>query len=184
MQTCYGYAIRNNIGNKENIRNAIFALFYHMILGPSYESLSTQHKYCPEGIGSWCKYQVDISSNTDKYDRTKCLPFIFRGELLPIFNRLSSDKLLDQCQRGLTQNQNESLNNIVWSKCPKRVFCGKFRLTISVCEAITYYNEGAVSRLNLLKSLKMNSSLNTKSGLEKQNKTSVACTEETICQIS
>ena len=79
MQTCYGYAIRNNIGNKENIRNAIFALFYHMILGPSYESLSTQHKYCPEGIGSWCKYQVDISSNTDKYDRTKCLPFIFLG---------------------------------------------------------------------------------------------------------
>ena len=44
MQTCYGYAIRNNIGNKENIRNDIFAIFYHMVLGPSYESLSAQHK--------------------------------------------------------------------------------------------------------------------------------------------
>ena len=136
---------------------------------------------CPLGSGSWCKYQLGISSNTNKCDRTKCFPFIFRGELLPIFNRLSSDKVLSQCQRGLTQNQNESLNNVVWSKCPKRVFCGKSRLTISVCEAVTYYNEGAVSRLNLLQLLKMNSSINTKSGLQKQNTT---CTEETICQIS
>ena len=172
MQTCYGYAIRNNIGNKENIRNAIFAIFYHMVLGPSYESPSAQHKYCPLGSGSRCKYQLDISSNTNKYDRTKCLPFIFRGELLPILNRLSSDKVFSQCQRDLTQNQNESLNNVVWSKCPKRVFCGKSRLTISVCEAVTYY-EGAVSRLNLLQLLKMNSSINTKSGLEKQNTTRV-----------
>ena len=38
------------------------------------------------------------------------------------------------CQRGLTQNQNESINNIIWSKCPKRVLCSKSRFVISVCE--------------------------------------------------
>ena len=29
------------------------------------------------------------------------------------------------CQRGPTQNQNESINNIIWSKCLKRVYVAK-----------------------------------------------------------
>ena len=29
------------------------------------------------------------------------------------------------CQRGLTQNHNESINNMIWSKCPKRVHVAK-----------------------------------------------------------
>ena len=29
------------------------------------------------------------------------------------------------CQRGLTQNQNESINNMIWSKCLKRVYVAK-----------------------------------------------------------
>ena len=29
------------------------------------------------------------------------------------------------CQRGPTQNQNESINNMIWSKCPKRVYVAK-----------------------------------------------------------
>ena len=29
------------------------------------------------------------------------------------------------CQRGPTQNQNESINNMIWSKCQKRVYVAK-----------------------------------------------------------
>ena len=29
------------------------------------------------------------------------------------------------CQRGLTQNQNESINNMIWPKCPTRVYVAK-----------------------------------------------------------
>ena len=47
MQTYYGYAIRNNIGNREQIKKAVLAIFYHMIRGPPYELLHAQHKYCP-----------------------------------------------------------------------------------------------------------------------------------------
>ena len=63
--------------------------------------------------------------------RSKCLPFIFRGELKPIFARLSKE-LLHSCQKGLTRNQNESLNNVLWSKCSKRIFIGKDRFTLAV----------------------------------------------------
>ena len=47
IQTYYGYAIRNNKGNDEKIIRAVWAIFYHLILGPSYESLEAQHSYCP-----------------------------------------------------------------------------------------------------------------------------------------
>ena len=29
------------------------------------------------------------------------------------------------CQHGPTQNQNESINNMIWSKCLKRVYVAK-----------------------------------------------------------
>ena len=29
------------------------------------------------------------------------------------------------CQSGLIQNQNESINNMIWSKCPTRVYLAK-----------------------------------------------------------
>ena len=80
-------------------------------------------------------YHKDKIFNTKIYDRSKCLPFVFRGELHEIFTRLSSPDLLNACQRGLTQNQNESINNMIWSKYPKRVLCSKSRFVISVCES-------------------------------------------------
>ena len=60
MQTYFGYAIRNNKGKQEQIIKAIWAIFYHMILGPSYETVVAQHSYCPDGSESWCKYKKDI----------------------------------------------------------------------------------------------------------------------------
>ena len=52
MQTYYGYAILNNKGNQENITKAIWTIYYHMILGPSYEGVAAQHSYCPDGKDS------------------------------------------------------------------------------------------------------------------------------------
>ena len=48
IQTYYGYAIRKNKGNTVNIREAIWAIYYHMLGGPSSESLIKQHRYCPK----------------------------------------------------------------------------------------------------------------------------------------
>ena len=70
-----------------------------------------------------------------------------------IFERLSSKELLDSCQKRLTQNQNESLNNVVWSRCPKRVFCSEARFKTSVWEAIVQFNEGSKSRYYLFKTM-------------------------------
>ena len=142
MQTYYGYAIRNNVGI-EDIACAIWAIYYHMICGPSDESLDDQHLYCPDGPVSWCKYKNDKINHRDNYNRKKCLPYVFRQELVHIFSRLSTSELLNSCSKGLTQNQNESLNNVVWSKCSKRVFVGVHRFKLAVCEAVITFNDGA-----------------------------------------
>ena len=155
IQTYYGYAIRNNKGNMEKIVNAIWAIFFHIIGGPSSESLATQHKYCQKTDDTWCKYEQDAQNNTNFYDESKCLPYIFREQLKKIFLRLASHNLLRGCQQGLTPNQNESLKSVAWSRCPKQLFCGVHRLTISVCDVISQFNNGAKGRSRLFKSLSM-----------------------------
>ena len=52
-----------------------------MIMGPPEESVESQHSYCPNGDKTWSKYHKDKIFNRNIYDRSKCLPFVFRGEL-------------------------------------------------------------------------------------------------------
>ena len=46
-------------------------------------------------------------------------------------------------QRRITQNQNESINGVLWSKCPKTKFCGKIKVLLAVSETVMYFNTGA-----------------------------------------
>ena len=121
LQNYYGAAIRQNVGNLRIMQDAILAIFFHTIKAGN-ETLDVQHQYCPKGSKSWCKYQLDVANGTNFYTQDNCLPPIFRKELKPLFTRLSSDELLKRCLKGVTQNQNEVLNSILWKKCPKSVF--------------------------------------------------------------
>ena len=76
-----GYAIHNNKGDQVSSIAAIWAIYHHMIMGPPEESVESQHSYCPNGDKTWCKYHKDKIFNRNIYDRLKCLPFVFRGEL-------------------------------------------------------------------------------------------------------
>ena len=43
MQAYCGCGIRHNKGNEEKIMKAVWVIYYHMILGPSYENFTAQH---------------------------------------------------------------------------------------------------------------------------------------------
>ena len=60
---------------------AIWAIYHLMIMGPPEESVESQHSYCPNGGKTWGKYHKDKIFNRNIYDRSKCLPFVFRSEL-------------------------------------------------------------------------------------------------------
>ena len=44
--------------------------------------------------------------------------------------------------KGKTQNANESLHSVIWSRCPKTVFVGVRRVCGAVASASAGFNEG------------------------------------------
>lgn len=48
------------------------------------------------------------------------LPVTVMEAVEPVFKDLSKKSLLEKCTHGRTQNPNEILNNIIWSRVPKK----------------------------------------------------------------
>jgi len=98
-------------------------------------------------ICSWCKYWA-----LDKrdYKPKSCIPAWIKQLILPIIKDLQSDELLTKCLHGATQNANEALNGVIWSRIPKRILAGKATLEMATHSAVLCYNEGANGVLDVL----------------------------------
>ena len=128
---------------------SIWAVFKHLIRNDD-ETLESQHSCCPISSDGWCKiWQSKFTANVS-YNDSNRLPNVFLEELQPIFTRLTDKSLLSQCFMGLTQNQNESINPILWKHCPKTQFCGKRR--IEICTRSEFHS-GETTKAIVYKSL-------------------------------
>jgi len=143
IQNSYGYAIRGN-SDKDSMKNAIMAVLKHTVIDEGLP-LDQQHALCPRD--RWCRYWKDPVN----YSQHNRLPPVFYKLLLPIFERLSNDELLSRCLLGLTQNQNEAINNVLWSRCLKTKFCGVKKVSLAVSETVAYFNAGAGTTALLMK---------------------------------
>ncbi|GFW71452.1 uncharacterized protein TNCV_3459781 [Trichonephila clavipes] len=107
-----------------------------------------QHSKCPAGENSWCFYQSAIANgekpNNHKLNVGTPINEKFLPKILPIYQRLASNELLERCIRCGTQNANESLHSMIWAKCPKEIFVNKRRVKRAVTEAVCEYNKGTV----------------------------------------
>lgn len=151
IQRNYGKAIRSHSGNLKDMQNAIWAIFHHMIKPPKNIPLKKQHSYCPKGKDSWCKFNNDLKTKKKTYSESQRLPCVFSEPLKPIFHRLAATELLQKCLKGLTQNPNESFNNLIWQRCPKTMFCSKDRIVSAVSEAVCVFNTGAGAKALILR---------------------------------
>ena len=102
--------------------------------------LDQQHLLCPKN--GWYQYW----RNKEKYRVERQLTPKFKDNLKQIFTRLKKDILLDWYLIGLTENQNQSINNLLWSKCPKINFGGREKLELAVTNIIPIFNSGSGSR--------------------------------------
>ena len=57
---------------------------------------------------------------------------------------------------GETQNVNESLNNLIWTKCLKQVYVGNSTLKMSLASAVINYNDRATELLPVFIKLGVN----------------------------
>ena len=60
---------------------------------------------------------------------------------------------MKKCLHGQTQNENESLNSVIWKKSPKTVFVSKKVLEIAVCSAVIEFNDGCCGIVKVLNDL-------------------------------
>ncbi|GFU87632.1 uncharacterized protein TNCV_2935541 [Trichonephila clavipes] len=67
--------------------------------------------------------------------------------IMPVYQRLASETILERCVAGKTQISKESLHSCIWRKCPKELFVFKRRLKIAVTDAIEKHNLGHVKSL-------------------------------------
>ncbi|GFX90815.1 uncharacterized protein TNCV_3166461 [Trichonephila clavipes] len=68
-------------------------------------------------------------------------------KIMPFYQRLASDTILERCVVGKTQNSNESLHSCIGENAQKEVFVSKRRLEIAVTDAIEKHNLDYVKSL-------------------------------------
>ena len=62
-----------------------------------------------------------------------------------ILQDLLKEEFLSKCLHVQTQNTNEALNAIIWSRCAKNAFLGRRTLEIEVNSAILNFNDSSKS---------------------------------------
>jgi len=68
----------------------------------------------------------------------------------PIYENSSSDELLERCLGTETQNNNESLNSLIWTFAPKHLDSETKIVKIATFLAIIIFNEGFLSILKVI----------------------------------
>ena len=156
LQSYYGTAIRNNVNDLKNMRTAVWATFFH---------ISDNHGLCPSGENSWCK-----ANNPNKVlNPQSLLSKAICAEIKPIYRDLANPDLLQKCLHGQTQNANESLNMVIWTRCPKDVFVGYTALQIGVYDAVVSFNDGDISKVLILTKMGIKVGKNCYNALKKMD---------------
>ena len=156
LQEYYGKAIRGTVNRdavsasaiNESVKKmmkGIWAVLYHCTIIPNSKD---RHKFCPEGETSWCSYK---RTGKEVEDKTHYLDHVFLELLKPVFRRLSERSLLLRCLPGYSQNQNESLNGVVWSKAPKHKFKGPKSIEMAGMSAVLQFDCGQRGRQEVMR---------------------------------
>ncbi|GFU80951.1 uncharacterized protein TNCV_1276971 [Trichonephila clavipes] len=119
IQHYYGLAIRKNLSSVEDMKRAIWAIYFHKI---STED-NPQHALCPLGEDSWCGYNRSFVTG-EFYIHKHSLTESILLKVKKVFRDLTEKDLFKKCLHGRTQNPNESFNKCIWERIPKTVFVG------------------------------------------------------------
>ncbi|KAG0423235.1 hypothetical protein HPB47_000970 [Ixodes persulcatus] len=87
--------------------SAIWASYFHSCS----TNTAFNYKHCPEGAMSWCKHK---QAEAPRGPRPNDAPILAKAQgtaLLPIYERLTDEKLLTRCIQGKTQNAAGSVNS-------------------------------------------------------------------------
>ncbi|XP_054725541.1 uncharacterized protein LOC129235626 [Anastrepha obliqua] len=141
LTTYYGLAIRRNPDSPENMKNEIWATYYHK----SSTDETLQHHLCPTGPDSWCKWRkAEALGVLESYTHEK--PPLAEDVLTaikPIYEDLTNKDLLELFSGANTQNNNESFNALIWY----------FAVDIATYLAVCIFNESFEAILDIIQTM-------------------------------
>ena len=144
IQRMYGNAIRRNKNNLKRMKEHVWAVYFH--------KLSTDSKPLHHMCSAGCPYKKAQLENKD-FKHKKSIPEEVMTVIKPVFQDLAHPDLLSKCLKGLTQNANESINNLIWKFAPKKKNHGVVTVNTAVALAVGVFNDGAVTFASVLKEL-------------------------------
>lgn len=142
------------------MKRAIWATFDHK---RSIDD-NPHHEDCPEGNTSWCAWRrAEAIGTLDTFAHGKpSLSNAVLEVIRPIYESLTSDDLLERCLEAFTQNNNESLNLLIWMFAPKHLHCGKKTVEIANFLAVVIFNKGFQKILKIMEVMEMKVGQNAK----------------------
>ncbi|XP_059169653.1 uncharacterized protein LOC131951318 [Physella acuta] len=153
LQRYYKKAVASKCSNVEELRKKIFMSFYH---AASSDEVPNHHD-CPTGVQSWCFWQRAMAlgqTPPSHAGKSSCfLSEVVAEKVKPIYERLTSDSLLERCLSGMTQNANESIHAKIWARIPKHIFVSKKRVEVGTALSIAEFNSGSVGLHQFLENI-------------------------------
>ena len=104
--------------------------------------LQACHQFCPETGDSWCQFWADKCDEKSLYKEKPGISSVVCDKIRPIFLDISNENLLSKCLLRKTQNNNESINHVIWKRCPKDINIGRKTLEFGVASAVICFNDG------------------------------------------
>ncbi|GFY16861.1 uncharacterized protein TNCV_3689191 [Trichonephila clavipes] len=148
LQAYYGLFIRRNLSSAKNMQQAIWVIFLHKLSTDE----KPQHGFCPSDTDTWYKFKkAELLGET--YHHKNSLPVDVAEAMRSVFRYLANPELLKKCLHGGTQNPNESVNNVIWSRVPKKTFVQIEVLSLGTYDATSSFNMRNVSKLEILRKL-------------------------------
>ena len=151
LQSYYHNVIVQNLGSPAKMREAIWASFLHCTSSDE----NPQHQNCPQGSDSWCFYNRSTANNERPPAHMDSIGTPLSQDVArairPIYDRMSSLPLMNRIEHGRTQNANESVNGMIWARCPKTVHVGAGRINAAVASAVSHFNQGCAHLAQVMK---------------------------------
>lgn len=91
---------------------------------------------------------------------------------------------MSKCKHGKTQNPNESLNNVIWSRISKSNFVVLNTLKKRVIDAVITFNDGAMGRAKVLKDMGIVPGFNAIVGFMKADGDRIKKAERAVLQLT
>ena len=66
-----------------------------------------------------------MATGKQTYNQKLNLPDATMNKVKPLFQDFSDVQVLEKCLYGMTQNCNESFNQLIWNHCLKNIFTSK-----------------------------------------------------------